>query len=101
WAFQPKREIVPSLPLWLKVPLIPRLLPPCALWLASRVESSMFAISPVPNVGVGMREIMLFAALAASKLGCCRLQLPASDRPETVTRSSPPPLGALGLALPN
>ena len=61
----------------------------------------MFAISPVPNAGVGMRKMMLFAALAALKLGCCRLQVPASVRPETVNRSSTPPLGALGLALPN
>src|SRR6266446_364157 len=61
----------------------------------------MFAINPVPNVGVGMRKIMLFAALAALKLGCGRLQLPASARPERVNRSSTPPLGAFGLALPN
>src|SRR5579864_3106299 len=61
----------------------------------------MFAISPVPNVGVGMRKMMLFAALARLKLGCCRLQVPASERPETVNRSSTPPLGALGLALPD
>src|SRR6266478_6411890 len=61
----------------------------------------MFAINPVPNVGVGMRKIMLFAALAALKLGCGRLQLPASARPETVKRSSTPPLGAFGFALPN
>src|SRR6266436_696511 len=60
----------------------------------------MFAISPVPNVGVGMRKMMLFAALAALKLGCCRVQAPASARPVTVNRSSTPPLGALVLAVP-
>src|SRR5437016_9041554 len=64
--------MVPSFPLWLKVPLIPKLLPACAAWLASKVESSMFAMSPVPNVGVGMRKMMLFAARAALKLGCGR-----------------------------
>src|SRR5439155_1204507 len=85
--------------LWLKVPLIPKLLPACAAWLASKVESSMFAMSPVANVGVGMRKMMLFAARAALKLGCGRLQLPASDLPETVNRSSTPPFGAFGLAL--
>src|SRR5207248_6116554 len=61
----------------------------------------MFAIRPAPNVGVGMRKMMLFVALAALKLGCCRLQAPESARPETVNRSSTPPLGALGLGLPN
>src|SRR5437667_7296069 len=61
----------------------------------------MLAISPMPNVGVGMRKMMLFAALAALKLGCCKLQAPASVRPVTVNRSSTPPLGALWLALPN
>ena len=43
---------------------------------------------------------MLFAASAAAKLGCVRLQLPASERPVTVNRSSTPPLGALVLAVP-
>src|SRR5215472_13005592 len=61
----------------------------------------MFAISPVPNVGVGMRKMMLLAALAALKLGCCKLQLPASERPLTVNRSSTPPLGLLRFAFPN
>src|SRR5216684_1217526 len=61
----------------------------------------MFAISPVPNTGVGMRKMILFVTLAVLKLGCCRLQLPASVRPETVKRSSTPPLGAFGLGLPN
>src|SRR6516225_8561095 len=47
-----------------------------------------------------MRKMMLLAALAALKLGCCRLQEPASDRPETVKRSSTPPFGLLVLAVP-
>jgi hypothetical protein len=47
-----------------------------------------------------MRKMRLLAALAALKLGCCRLQLPASDRPETVKRSSTPPLGLLVFAVP-
>ena len=61
----------------------------------------MFSISPAPKTGVGMRKIMLRVAPAALKLGCCRLQLTASARPETVKRSSTPPLGAFGLGLPN
>src|SRR5258708_34198236 len=60
----------------------------------------MLAIIPEPNTGVGMRKMMLFAALAALKLGCVRLQAPASARPETVNRSSTPPLGAAVLAVP-
>src|SRR5882757_5140680 len=99
-AFQPKREIVPSLPLWLKVPEMPRLLLRLAAWLFSRVESATFSIKPLPKVGVGMRKMILFAACAALKLGCVRLQAPASARPVTVNRSSTPPLGALVLAVP-
>src|SRR6266849_4532783 len=92
--------MVPSLPLWLKVPLTPMLLLALAAWLLSRVESSMLAIKPVPNVGVGMRKMMLLAAFAALKLGWPRLQAPASARPLTVNRSSTPPFGALVLAVP-
>src|SRR5277367_5825440 len=44
--------------------------------------------------------MMLFACCAAEKLGCGRLQLPASERPVTVYRSSTPPLGALVLTVP-
>jgi len=35
--------------------------------------------------------MMSFISLAVLKLGCCKLQLPASARPETVKRSSTPP----------
>src|SRR5580704_1602831 len=99
-AFQPKRLIVPSLPLWLKVPATPKLLLRLVAWFFSRVDSSRFSINPAPKVGVGMRKIMSFACSAALKLGCCRLQLPASERPETVNRSSTPPLGLLVLTVP-
>src|SRR6266436_1919637 len=61
----------------------------------------MFAIRPAPKTGVGIRKMMLFVDPAALKLGCCRLQLPASERPETVNKSSTPPLGAFRLGLPN
>src|ERR1700730_18293639 len=44
--------------------------------------------------------MMLLVSCATAKLGCGRRQLPASDRPETVKRSSTPPLGALVLGLP-
>src|SRR5215467_13166975 len=60
----------------------------------------MFDIKPEPKVGVGMRKMRLLAALAALKLGCCRLQAPASARPLTVNRSSTPPFGLLTLAVP-
>src|SRR6266436_4976687 len=60
----------------------------------------MLAMSPAPKTGVGMRKMRLFAAAAAAKLGCVRLQAPASGWPVTVNRSSTPPLGALRLAVP-
>src|SRR5580693_2258943 len=99
-AFQPKRLMVPSLPLWLKVPATPKLLLRLVAWFFSRVESSRFSINPAPNVGVGIRKIMSFACSAALKLGCGRLQLPASVRPLTVNRSSTPPLGLLVFTVP-
>src|ERR1700722_16825863 len=94
-AFQPNRVMVPSLPLWFKVPEMPRRLLLLAAVFFSRVDSSRFSIRPAPKVGVGIRKIMSFACCAAAKLGCGRLQLPASERPVTVNRSSTPPLGAL------
>src|SRR4029077_18387713 len=63
-------------------------------------ESSMFAIKPEPNSGVGMRKIRLLAAAAWAKLGCVRLQAPASARPLTVNMVSTPPFGLLTLAVP-
>ena len=70
----------------------------------NKVESSRFSIRPAPKTGVGMRKIMLLASCAALKLGCGRtvllLQLPASERPVTVNRSSTPPLGLLVFAVP-
>src|SRR5437588_6261695 len=47
-----------------------------------------------------MRKMMLLAAVAALKLGCGRLQVPASDRPETVNKFSTPPFGLLRLTVP-
>src|ERR1035438_7879763 len=98
-AFQPKRVMVPSLPLRLKAPEMPRLLLLLVNWLFNRVESSRFSIRPVPKVGVGIRKITLFSDTAVAKLGCgstvLLLQVPASERPVTVYRSSTPPLGAL------
>src|SRR5579859_1987895 len=100
-AFQPKRLMVPSLPLWLKSPAIPKLLLRLAFRLASRVESSRFSSSPVPNSGVGMRKVRLLAAAAAAKLGCCRLQpVPPSGRPLTVNSASTPPFGLAVFTVP-
>src|SRR5579862_8564224 len=69
-------------------------------WLFNSVESSRFSIRPAPKVGVGIRKMMLFACCAAAKLGCGKLQLPASGRPVTVNRSSTPPFGALVFTVP-
>src|SRR5882672_101933 len=79
---------------------MPKLLLRLAAWLFNRVESSRFSIKPAPKVGVGMRKMMLFVCPAVLKLGCTRLQGPASERPVTVKRSSTPPLGALRLGVP-
>src|SRR5437763_12975789 len=92
--------MVPSLPLWLWVPLMPTLLTLLFLVLVSSAESSMFSTSPRPKVGVGMRKMRLLVAAAWAKLGWVRVQLPASARPVIVNRSSTPPLGLLGLGLP-
>src|SRR5580692_3252325 len=99
-AFQPKLLMVPSLPLWLNAPEIPKRLFRLMAMLLNKVESSRFSTSPAPKTGVGMRKMMLLAACAALKLGCGKLQAPASERPETVNRSSTPPLGELVLAEP-
>src|SRR5580704_9683995 len=78
---------------------MPRLLLLLTTWLFKRVESSRFSISPVPKVGVGIRKMTLFSATAVAKLGCgsavLLVQVPASERPVTVNRSSTPPLGEL------
>src|SRR5260370_36925558 len=60
----------------------------------------MFSPRPAPNTGVGIRKMMLLVDCAVEKLGCGKLQLPASDRPETVNKSSTPPLGAFVFGLP-
>src|SRR6516162_7022516 len=99
-AFQPKRLMVPSLPLWLKVPAMPKLFVRLAAWFLSKLESSRFSIKPRPKVGVGMRKMTLFVATACAKGGCATEQEPASERPVIVKRSSTPPLGALVLTLP-
>src|SRR6267143_4854937 len=79
---------------------MPKLLLALAARLFNKVESSTFSINPVPKVGVGIRKMRLLVACAWAKLGCCRLQLPASERPDTVNKSSTPPLGAFGLGFP-
>ena len=79
--------MVPSLPLRLKAPETPWLLPCCALKFASSVASSMFSISPEPNVGVGMRKTRSFVAAAKAKSGfeiTEVVQPPASTRPAIV-----------------
>ena len=60
-AFQPKRVMVPSLPLRFLCPAIPSFALVCALafLLARMVESSMDSIKPLPKMGVGTRKITL------------------------------------------
>src|SRR5579863_1623938 len=100
-AFQPKRVIVPSLPLWLKLPATPTLLFRLFTRLFNSVDSSRFSIRPAPNTGVGMRKIRLLSAAAVAKLGWVRLQFcPPSGRAETVKRVSTPPFGAFWLTVP-
>src|SRR5215831_2929132 len=85
-AFQPKRVMVPSLPLLLKEPPIPsdaRALA-VALRLSIKAWSGVASTSPSPNIGVGMRKITLFCASAAAKFGWARLQPGASERPRIV-----------------
>src|SRR5580704_11127786 len=73
-------------------------------WFFNRVESSRFSIRPAPKTGVGIRKMTLFSDTAVAKLGCgsvvLLLQVPASERPVTVNRSSTPPLGSLVLTDP-
>src|SRR5271163_4902173 len=83
---------------------MPRSLLRLTTWLFNRVESSRFSIRPAPKTGVGIRKMMLFSATAVAKLGCgsavLLVQVPASERPVTVYRSSTPPLGSLVLTDP-
>src|SRR5271169_2883724 len=97
WAFQPKRVMLPSLPLRLGTPAIPN----CGLAdearLARMVFSEMFSINPPPRTGVGMRRLRLPLAASAAKSGCARLQVfgvegdvVKSVRPAIVNRSCTP-----------
>src|SRR5580698_11081255 len=79
---------------------MPKLFPTSDICTAMSVESSRFSKRPAPNVGVGIRNIISFSAWAVAKLGCGKLQLPASDLPETVKISSTPPFGAFVLTEP-
>ena len=75
WAFQPKRAIVPSLPLKFVVPesirtrdgrpRMPRDALPDAprLALATIAESGICSIRPAPKMGVGMRKLDVAVAL--------------------------------------
>jgi hypothetical protein len=82
-AFQPKRLIVPSLPLRLNSREMPYGFEPPV----SRSVSSMFSIRPAPKTGVGMRKMMLLCRIADAKFGyeiTEAVQLVASVRPAMV-----------------
>src|SRR3954463_1978204 len=51
----------------------------------------MASISPLPNVGVGIRNTTLFCVTAAAKFGCGMLHPGASARPVMVKRAWTPP----------
>src|SRR5437588_4035424 len=63
-AFQPKRVMVPSLPLVLKRPAMPRddLRAPFAARLLCSALSGVFSTKPRPKVGVGIRSTTLLLA---------------------------------------
>src|SRR5579862_9559540 len=86
WAFQPKRVMVPSLPLVLNTPPILRAERADAVEarFACNTESGVASTSPRPNSGVGMRKITLLAASAALKSGCASVHPDASERPVMV-----------------
>src|SRR6266481_6675116 len=63
-AFHPNRVMVPSLPLRLNVPAMPKLLARLAACLFNRVDSSRFSIKPSPKSGKGMRKMRLLVAAA-------------------------------------
>ena len=86
-AFQPKRVMVPSLPLVLKVPAIfsAARCDAVAARLAWSVASGVASTRPRPNSGVGVRKITLSLVRASAK---SRLRQPvqpeASERPVMV-----------------
>src|SRR6478672_8608893 len=92
-AFQPKRVIVPSLPLVLKRPAIPRaaLAAAFAARLACRLRSGVFSTKPRPKVGVGIRNTTLLLASCAGKFSCGKPQPGASKRPRMEYKLCTPP----------
>src|SRR5258708_8119388 len=86
-AFQPNRVMVPSFPVVLKRPPMPRLL----RWLAVlfrlliKALSDTFSIRPKPKTGVGMRKRTLLFVNCWAKLVCARVHVDgASMRPAIV-----------------
>jgi len=97
-AFQPKRVMVPSLPLRLKVPEMPSAAAAAAVAglliarLFTRVWSGVASTRPKPNVGVGMRKLIeLFPK--PWKLNWGIVQPGASVRPSMVKSSATPNWG--------
>src|SRR6478672_4086412 len=92
-AFQPKRVMVPSLPLVLKRPAMPRaaLAAAFAARLACRLLSGVFSTKPRPKVGVGIRNTTLLLASCGGKFSCGRPQPGASKRPWMEYRLCTPP----------
>src|SRR5215467_3996986 len=107
-AFQPNRAIVPSLPLLFVCPEIARpltlkfgrpLMPRFAFWFefdawfAAIAASGICSIRPPPNVGVGIRKMMLLFADCAAKGGWASVQPVAPVRPVIVKIACTPPSG--------
>src|SRR5436190_5077761 len=64
--------------------------PAFALTLLTIAVSLIASISPLPNVGVGVRKLML---AVLPKSGCTMPHDPASGRPVMTNRSCTPPSG--------
>ena len=92
-AFQPNREILPSLPFRLGRPLMPRalLVDELALRLARIALSVICSISPAPKTGVGIRKTMLLLRTCLSKSSCRILHPGASACPAITKRAWTPP----------
>ena len=75
-AFQPNREIVPSLPFRLTPPADAEalLVVELAFRLARIALSVICSISPAPKIGVGIRKMMLSLRTCLSKSSCWMLQ---------------------------
>ena len=88
-AFQPNRPMRPSLPFRLTRPLMPKLflMNEFAFRLLRIAVSAIDSMSPVPNVGVGIRKMMLRLRIWVSKSSCLMPQPAALGWPVITNRA--------------